>query len=84
MLSFFGAKINSDGSNTILSNIERTQMCLSIGDQSRTPYFLLCRMNIEPNWAFTRFSKPLIELTRMAFFPTSKELKCVHLLVIEL
>ena len=42
---------DSDGSNTILSNIKRTQTCSSIGDQTRTPYFWLrtnehCTLNL--------------------------------------
>ena len=32
---------NTDGSNTILSNIKRTLTCSSIGNRIRTPYFIL-------------------------------------------
>ena len=61
----------SDGSNTILLNINRT----------RTSFF---ESNIEPNRAFTKFTKLIIELTRTSFFRTSNEFKRVHLLEIEL
>ena len=40
--------------------------------------------NINPNRAFTRFTKLLIELTRTSFFRTSNKLKRVYVLVIEL
>ena len=43
-----------------------------------------CRLNIESNRAFIRFTKFLIEKTQILFFRTWKGLKCVHLLVIEL
>ena len=48
------------------------------------PIFGFERMNIEPNRAFTRFTKLLIELTRTLFFLTLYELERVHLMVIEL
>ena len=48
------------------------------------PIFGFERTNIEPNRAFTRFTKLLIELTRTLFFLTLYELERVHLLVIEL
>ena len=41
------------------------------------------QMNIEPNRAFTRFTKLLIELTWISFFRTSNKLESLHLLVIE-
>ena len=52
----------SDGSNTILSNIDRTRTCPFVDDRTRTPYFWL--RTIEPNTVFTTFTKLLIELTR--------------------
>ena len=66
------------------SNIERIQTCSSIGDQIQTSYFGFEQTNIEPNRAFTRFTKLLIELTRTSFFQIQKELEHVHLLIIEL
>ena len=47
------------------SNIERT----------RTPYFKLRKLNMEPNKAFTIFTTLLNELTRTSFFRTSNELE---------
>ena len=41
-------------------------------------------LNIEPNGAFTRFTKLLIELTWTSFFWISNTLEHVHLLVIKL
>ena len=41
-------------------------------------------LNFEPNRAFIRFTKLLIEPTRTSFFQTSHEIEHVHLLVIEL
>ena len=72
----------SDGSNTILSNIDRTRTCPFVDDRTRTPYFWL--RTIEPNTVFTTFTKLLIELTRTSFFRTSNELERVHLMVIDL
>ena len=46
------------------SIIKWTVMCLSIGNETRTPYFLASNeqtLNIEPDRAFTRFTKSLIE-----------------------
>ena len=48
------------------------------------PIFGFEGTNIEPNGAFTRFTKLLIKLTRTSFFRTSNELERVHLLEIEL
>ena len=87
----------SDGSNTILSNIEqtrtscfkhRTNLNVFIYWWSNSNTLFLASndwtSNFEPNRAFTRFTKLHIELTRTSFFRTSKELEHVHLLVIEL
>ena len=83
---------NSDGSNTILSNIEWTQTSFyeyqtnSNGDRTRRPYFWLLTIehrNFEPNMAFTRFTKLLFKLTRASLFRTLNELERVHLLVIK-
>ena len=41
-------------------------------------------LNIKPNRAITRFARLLIVQTWTSFFWTSNELKCVHLLVIDL
>ena len=89
--------ISSDGSNPISLNIEQTwtsffehwmksnmfiywwlnsnKLFLASNDQTS---------NLEPNRAFIRFIKLLIELTGTSFFRTSNELEGVHLLVIEL
>ena len=56
---------------------------LNIIFRTRTPYFWF-RMNIEPNMAFTRFTKLLIELTWTSFFRTLNKFEFVHLLVIKL
>ena len=65
-----------------LSNIEQTRRCSSIG------YLFLASndrtSNFEPNRAFTRFSKLLIEQYRTSVFRTLNELERVHLMVIEL
>ena len=80
--------INSDVSNTIVSNIERTPTSFF---KHRTNlkvfiYWLAWNdrtSNFEPNKAINRFTKLLIEQTRtLFFFWTLNELKCVHLLVI--
>ena len=41
--------------------------------------FVIETMDIEPNMAFTRFTKLLIDLTQTSFFQTSNELKHVYL-----
>ena len=48
------------------------------------PFFGFERTNIEPNRAFTKFTRLLIELTRTSFFRTANKFEHVHLLVIEL
>ena len=48
------------------------------------PIFGFERTNIEPNKAFTRFTKLFIQLTRTSFFQTSNEFQHVHLLVVKL
>ena len=53
-----GPKIQHNGSNTILSN-ELEHHFLASDDRTS---------NFEPNWAFTRFTKLLIELTWTSFF----------------
>ena len=86
-----------DGSNTISSNIEQAQTSffehqtnLNVfiyGWSNSNTQFLASNgrtSNFEPNRAFTRFTKLLIELTRTSFFRTSNELERVHLLIIEL
>ena len=59
----------------------------------RTPFFRtsielervhLLAIELEPNRAFTTFTKLPIELARTSFFRTSNELKHVHFMVIEL
>ena len=87
---------SSDGSNTILSNIDRTRT--SFFEHRTNSNMFICwwsnsntlflasnerTSNIEPNRAFARFTKLLIELTRTSFFRTSNKLERVHLLVIE-
>ena len=89
--------ISSDGLNPISLNIEQTwtsffehwtklnmfiywwlnsnKLFLASNDQTS---------NLEPNRAFIRFMKLLIELTGTSFFRTSNELEHVHLGVIEL
>ena len=87
----------SDGSNTILSNIERTRksffehrthsnMFIYWWSNLNTLFFASNNRtsNFAPNRAFTRFTKVLFELTRTSLFRTSNELERVHLLVIEL
>ena len=90
-------KTISDGSNTILSNIERTRTSF-FEHRKNTNVFIYWwsnsntlflasndrTSNFEPNRAFTRFTKSLIELTQTPFFQTSNELERVHLLVTEL
>ena len=87
----------SDGSNTILSNIERTwtsffehrtnsNVFIYWWSNSNT-LFLASNdrtSNFEPNRALNRFTELLFKLTRTSLFWTSNELKRVHLLVIEL
>ena len=85
-------QIVSDGSNNILSNIELTRT----SNQLEQVHLLVIELehpilgfndrtsNIEPNWAFTRFTEFLIEQTRTSFFQTLKKLEHVHLLVIKL
>ena len=46
--------------------------------------FAIKQTNIEPNRAFTRFPKLLIELTRTSIFRTSNKLEHVYLLAIKL
>ena len=76
-------------SNTILSNIEQTRTSNELKRvhllviELEHPIFGFEGTNIEPNGAFTRFTKLLIKLTRTSFFGTSNELERVHLLVIE-
>ena len=83
--------IFSDGSNTILLNIDQTRtsffehrtnsnVSISLWSNSNTLFLASNKQtsNIKPNRAFTRFTKLLIEQTR-----TSNGLKRVHLLVIE-
>ena len=86
----------SDGSNTILSNIERTRTSF-FEHRTNSNVFIYWwsnsntlfmasndrTSNFEPNRAFTRFTKLLFELTRTSLFRTSNELERVHLLVIE-
>ena len=55
-----------------------------LGIELKHPIFGFERTNIEPNKAFTKFTKLLIELTRTSFFQISNELERVHLLEIEL
>ena len=80
----------SDGSNTILSNIDQTRTSNKLERvhllviELEHPIFGFERTNIEPNRAFTKFTKLLIELTRTSFFRTLNELERVHLLEIEL
>ena len=87
----------SDGSNTILSNIDRTRtsffehrtnsnVFIYWWSNSNTLFLASNEQtsNIKPNRAFTKFTKLLIELTQTSFFRTSNELEHVHLLVIEL
>ena len=88
---------NSDGSNTILSNIERTltsffehrtnsNVFIYWWSNSKT-LFLASNdptLNFKPNRAFTTFTKLLIELTRTSFFRTLNELEHVHLMGIKL
>ena len=88
---------DSDGSNTILSNIDRTRTSFFEHRTNSNVFiywwsnsntlFLASNdrtSNFEPNRAFTRFTKLLFELTRTSLFRTSNELEHVHLLVIEL
>ena len=87
----------SDVSNTILSNIVRTRT--SFFEHRTNLNVFICwwsnsntlflasndrTSNFEPNWAFTRFTKLLIEQTRTSFFRTLDEFELVHLWVIEL
>ena len=66
-------------------NIERTLTCSSIVDQTqKKTTFGFEHTNIEPNRAFNRFTKLLIELARTSFFRTSNEPKHTHVLVIKL
>ena len=90
-------KTISDGSNTILSNIERTRTSF-FEHRKNTNVFIYWwsnsntlflasndrTSNFEPNRAFTRFTKSLFELTPTSLFRTSNELERVHLLVIKL
>ena len=68
------AFILSDGSNTILSNIKRTQLSFFEHPTNLNMF----------NRAFTRFTNSLIELTRIWFFQTLNRLESVQLLVIKL
>ena len=74
-------KLVSDGSNTILLNIEGTRTLFFEWNIKRTQIHLLLieledpifdfeQTNIEPNRAFTRITKLLIELTQTSFFRT--------------
>ena len=95
--SFNQPLLSSDGSNTILSNIDRTRtsyfehrtnsnMFICWWSNSNT-LFLASNdrtSNFEPNTVFTTFTKLLIELTWTSFSRTSNELERVHLIVIEL
>ena len=66
--------------------MERTQRFSSIGNQTQKTLFLASNdqtLNFEPNRAFIRFTKLLIEQTRTSFFQTSNKLHHVHLLVIK-
>ena len=89
--------IISDGSNTILSNIDWTRklffehrknsnVFICWWSNSNTLFLALNdrTSNFEPNRAFTKFSKLLIEQNQTSVFQTLKELRLVHLLVIEL
>ena len=86
----------SDGSNTILSNIDRTRT--SFFEHQTNSNVFICwwsnsntlflasndrTSNFKPNIAFTTWTKSLIELTWTSFFRTSNKLKRVHLMVIE-
>ena len=97
VLLLHSVKIISDGSNTILSNIDRTRT--SFFEHRTNSNVFICwwsnsntlflasndrTSNFEPNRAFTTLTKSLIELTRTSFFRTSNELERVHLMVIEL
>ena len=64
-----------------LNKLERVHLLVI---ELKHPNFGFERINIEPNMAFTRFTKLLIKQTRTSFFQTLNELKCVHLLVIKL
>ena len=76
--------LSSDGSNTILSNIERTRTSFFKHRTNSTVFiywysnsntrFLASNdrtSNFEPNRAFTRFTKSLIQLTRTSLFRTN-------------
>ena len=63
--------------------IERTQICSSMGDRTRTHCFWHQTSNFKPNKAFIRFTKLFIKLTRTSFFRTSNKLQRGYLLVIE-
>ena len=87
---------SSDGSNTILSNIEQTRT--SIFRTSTNPNMFIYwwsnsntlflasneQTNIKPKRAIIRFTNLLIKQTRTSIFWTINELHRVHLLVIEL
>ena len=80
----------SNGSITILSNIERTRTSFFEHWKNSNMFIYWWSnsnertSNIEPNRAFTTFTKLLIELTRTSFFRTLNELEHVHLMGIKL
>ena len=88
--------LNNDGSNTFyrtsnelehhISNIEPTQTCLSIVNQTRIPYFWLSSNVLTLNVlaSISRFDKLFIEQTCTSFFQTLNRLEHVQLLVMEL
>ena len=81
---------NTDGSNTILSNIKRTLTCSSIGNRIRTPYFILwtnrCRKlnTIQPIIIFTELLIELNEIFKMNQFWKSSGRKHLPWLIIYL
>ena len=82
-----GNSNSSDGSNTILSNVERSRTSFFEHRMNSNTLFLASNnqtSNFELDKAFTRFTKLLFELTRTSLFRKPKELERFHLLVIEL
>ena len=73
-----------DGSNTILSNelVHRTNLSVIIYWWSNSNILFLASnertSNIEPNRAFSRFTKFLIKVTQTSIFWTLNELAHVH------